>query len=549
MELVVETLQSLINRKFALDYIAITAILASLLAGEYLVAAIIVLMLAGGSTLEKYGMAQAKNALTALTNRIPHSALKWTDGVIGAEVPIESVQLGDQIAIRKGEVIPLDGEIISDSAQIDESSLTGEALPVYKQAQENAYSGTVNLGELLIIKVTKPDSESTYRKIINMVKQAQADKSPLIRLADKYSVVFTLIVFSIAITTYLFTQDFDRVLAVLVIATPCPLILATPIALMGGMNSAAGNRIIIRRLASIEVMSRVKAIVLDKTGTITIGRPVVSKVDIVDTNYDHNSVVAIAAGIERGSLHPLAKAIVQYAHTQDINRAEVTNIHEQIGHGISGEVAGKVYSLSRDQQGAGMEIIVKCEATVIARFQFEDQLKPDAKSVLQKLIAQGLQLHMFTGDQQPRAQQALDKIGIKINLQSQMSPAGKQQGIKDLQAAGLITAMVGDGINDAPALAIADVGMVFSNDEQTASSEAADIIFLGGDMAQVATVLTISQRTITIAMQSILFGIGFSIVGMILAAVGLLPAIIGAFIQEFIDVAVIINALRASKAD
>ncbi len=541
LELIQDTFASILKKKFALDYIAILAITVGIISGQLLVASVIVLMLAGGNSLEKYGTARAQRSLTALVNRIPSDVHVHKDGHIGKKVPVASVRAGTQILIRRGEVIPLDGILITKSAYIDESSLTGEPYMMDKVAGDAIRSGTVNAGDSIVIRVTKEDKDSTYRKIIDMVKRAQEEKSPMIRLADRYSGIFTFVTFALSLVAYLLSRDLTRVLAVLVVATPCPLILATPIALMGGMNSAAKKRIILKRLSAIEVLSRVQALILDKTGTLTLGRPKIKTVEV--SGIGEKDAIEIAAAIERNSLHPFAKAIVA-ASKAHLPAREVKEI---IGMGIKGTVSEKEYILRRPKLSSGMTIELMSSGKRLSLFTFEDEVKRDAGRILRKLIANGLHLFLYTGDKEARAQETMKSLGITMEIKAECTPKDKQIGIASLKKQGMVTAMVGDGINDAPALAQADVGMVFSNEEQTASSEAADVIFLGGDLELLSQALSIAQRSVRIALESIWFGIGLSVVGMLFAAVGFLPPIWGAVGQEAIDVAVILNALRASR--
>lgn len=535
--------------QYALDYIAIIAIAFSLLTGESLVAAVLALMIASGRTLEEYGAAQARSSLTKLVDRIPKHVYLWENNEMGKRIPIEDVAISQEIYIRRGEVIPLDGGLTSENALIDESSLTGEAYPVEKITGDSLRSGTVNTGNPIIIKVTQEEKNSTYTKIIHLVQKAETEKAPLVRLADQYSTIFTAITFTIAVFAFLYTHSLQGVLAVLVVATPCPLILATPIALMGGVNAAAKRWIIVKKLASLEILSRANAIMFDKTGTITLGHPRVTHVTVFDKRYGEDSILQLAEAIERNSLHPLAKAIVAYTSEKSAEKKHAVNIHEVIGEGISGEIDGERYSLSQveNQRTSDMAIALAQDKKIIAVFSFEDQIKEDSRAVIKQLGELGLQISIFTGDKIEIANKVAEKLGGKITVVAECTPEDKQQGIQRLKKARKVTAMVGDGINDAPALALADVGMVFSNEEQTAASEAADIVFLHSDFTLVLQAIQISRKTVSIAMQSITVGIGLSILAMILAAFGLIPPLYGAGLQEAIDVAVILNALRASR--
>ncbi|HEX7041702.1 MAG TPA: heavy metal translocating P-type ATPase [Patescibacteria group bacterium] len=548
-ELFLDTFHDLFKKHFALDYIAILAIVVALVTKEYLVGMVIALMIASGQNLENYGVNSAKRSLTKLIDRIPREIFIWENGQAQQKVKIEKIQKGQAILIRKGEVIPLDGVLISKNALVDESSLTGEPYPVDKIESDTIHSGTINVGEPLVLRVENEAKDSTYRKIIALVEKAQTEKAPLIRLADKYSTIFTIITFIIAGFAYFLHPGLESILAVLVVATPCPLIIATPIALLGGVNAAAKRRIIIKKLSSLEVLSKVTNIIFDKTGTITIGKPTVVEFKILSKEYSPISLLGISEAIERHSLHPLAKAIVEYAKSKKSPISQAENIKEVIGKGISGVVNNKSYTLSKFQEkdSLGMAIGLYQSSKHLATFIFEDEIKQDSKEIVMELEKSGISLSLFTGDKKEAAEKVAAKLDGDIFVKAECSPEDKQKGIEHLKKQGKITAMVGDGINDAPALALSDVGMVFSNEEQTAASEAADIVFLGGTFKAVEESLFIAQRTIGIAMQSILWGIGLSILAMILASFGLIPPIFGAILQEGIDVAVILNALRATR--
>jgi heavy metal translocating P-type ATPase len=555
--LLVETVTLLMRRQYALDYIAVLAIGVGLWAGEYVVAMIIALMVSSGRTLEEYGVSRAKRSLTALVDRIPSEVLLWDGtpderGRPGARAQVADVAVGQHIYVRKGEVIPLDGVLTSPSGLTDESSLTGEPYEIEKVDGDPIRGGTVNIGDPIVVQVTRPAGDSTYAKIVEMVSKAQDEKAPLVRLADRYSTIFTLVTLAIAAFAWVYAESVRgvdglyAVLSVLVVATPCPLILATPIALLGGVNAAARRKIIVKSLASLETLSRIDAIIFDKTGTITLGRPRVSEVVNLSGRPDAE-ILGIVESIERSSLHPLAKALVEYAREHGSGPVHASDVREEIGRGISGLVEGQRYTLSRLQDGGGMAIELRCEGERLALFAFEDQIKEDSRPTIEAFRRLGLKLFIFTGDRREAALKVAARLGPDVDVRAECSPADKQAGIDELRRQKKVTAMVGDGINDAPALALADVGMVFSNEEQTAASEAADIVFLGGDFALVGDAVAVSRRTVSIALQSILWGIGLSVVGMGCAALGFVPPILGAALQEAIDVGVILNALRASQ--
>lgn len=547
-KLLLETADDIIHKRFALDYIAILAIIVSLITQEYLVGMVIALMLSTGRTLEDYGAKRAHQSLGQLADRIPHDVLLEKDNT-EKKVSIDTITIGQIIIVRKGEVIPLDGTLLSESITLDESSLTGESFPVDKIQGDMIRSGTINIGNVIRLEVTREEKNSTYKKIISMVEKAEKEKAPMVRLADQYSIVFTLITFVIAGFAFAINHSLESILAVLVVATPCPLILATPIALLGGVNAAAKKRIIVKKLASIEALSRVNTIIFDKTGTITFGKPTVINFAVKTKEHDTKTLLSIACAIERNSLHPLAKAIVRFATEQKAPQQFAKNLTEQIGHGISGIVNKKTYMLSKlsNQQHSDIAIGLYEHETLLGIFSFADEIKKEAKEIFNSLQEAGLQLAIFTGDKREIAEQTVKQLGLHVMIKAECTPEDKQKGIEEYKKHGKVTAMVGDGINDAPALALADVGIVFSNEEQTAASEAADIVFLGGDFSLVLDSLQLAKRTITIAKQSIFWGIGMSIAAMIFASVGLIPPLFGAALQEVIDVIVILNALRASR--
>ncbi len=546
-DLVKDSLASLLQRKYVLDYIAIIAIIVALLTGENFVAAVIALMISSGRTLEHYGISKAKQALTLLVDRIPDTVTLWQEKGSGEKIKISKVNVGQEILVKKGEVIPLDGETVSENGLVDESSLTGEPYEIEKIKGDTARSGTVNIGNPLVIKVTRPQSESTYNKIIAMVKEAQEEKSPFIRLADQYSTYFTIMTLVIVAFTYLTSGQVERVLAVLVVATPCPLILATPIALIGGINSAAKKKIIIKKLAAIEILSKVKILVLDKTGTITLGMPNIKNFENISSDMSDQEILGIVQSLERNSLHPLAKAIVDFAKTKKAPIYHAKDVQERIGQGIFGNIEGKIYQMTKSKSTEGMMIELLLGKEVKAIFSFEDQIKPESQAIIHELKNQDYQMLVFTGDKKAAAVRVAEQLGGDIEFRSEMSPEDKQQGILELKKQNQKVAMIGDGINDAPALALSDVGMVFSNEEQTAASEAASVVFLGGDFGQVKSVMNIASKTMNIALQSIFIGIGLSILAMVFASLGFIKPVVGAGLQEVIDVGVIINALRASR--
>ncbi|HSW89294.1 MAG TPA: heavy metal translocating P-type ATPase [Patescibacteria group bacterium] len=541
-----DTWISLTHKSIALDYIAILAIITGLLTREFAVSLVIVLMMSSGKALEDYANERARFALKALANRIPHAVEVIDANGDQHTQPIEHVEIGTHILVRKGEVVPLDGVLKSTEGSFDESSLTGEPYPDVKKQHEVVHSGTVNVGESVEIITTVRDAQSTYRNIIRLVDQAEKEKAPFIRLADKLSLGFTLITILLAAIAYIISHDPSRILAVLVIATPCPLLLATPIAFIGGVNLSAKNRIICKRLSGLEVLSAVKAIIFDKTGTLTFGIPQLAHIT-TQGKLSETKVLEIAAGIERNSLHPFAKAIVAAAKEKKVEVSKFDSVHEEIGKGLVASIGNQTYTLIKDGTAAKPSVVLSQGGHQLASFTFREELRPNAIATLQKLESAGRKLVVCTGDKLANARETLRNLPESIRLRADCTPEDKREVILAFRSKKITTAMVGDGINDAPALALADVGLVFSHDEHTAASEAADIVLLGGNIGDIEKAIGIAKRTMRIAKESMYVGVGLSIAGMLLATTGHLPPIYGAIAQEVIDVCVILNALRASK--
>ncbi len=544
LQILTESVISIKNKSFALDYIAILAVAVAVLSQEYLVGGVIALMISSGKGLEYYAQKKAKSSLVMLSNRIPREVIVWKSESETENKKIKDVKIKEKILVRKGEVIPLDGQLVSAHAQIDESTLTGEPYFVDRSKGDTLRSGTVNIGNSIIVLVTKVDRDSTYRQIINMVEKAQEEKAPLVRAAHKYNAGFTVIALLIALFAYLYFKDFNYVLAVLVIATPCPLLIAAPVALIGGMSASAKKKIIIKNLSSLEAVSKADTIVFDKTGTITLGKPILKDIYVKDKRYDKNKILQIAEAMERNSLHPFARSIVEKAKKEKIKTLIANSVHEEIGKGIYGLVGKKEFSIIKGPNSEMNHLSLMEGKKSIAEIIFEDTLKKDAKDIISKISRGGVEIHVFTGDKKEAAQKLAKELDGKVKIKYGMSPKEKEEGIRKLKKEGKTIVMVGDGINDAPALALSDVGMVFSHEEHTASSEAADIVFLGGNFSEVLDSIKISKRTMTIAKQSMLVGIGLSVVGMGFAAFGFIIPIVGAVLQEAIDVSVILNSLR-----
>ena len=543
-----ELFETIRAKRFGIDFLAFFAIGFGLVLGQYPAVLIIVLMTVGGASLEKFAQKRAQRSLKQLTDRIPQRVTLYEKKTVGRTLPLLSVQKGMYVVVRKGEVAAIDGDLVSDEGIFDESSLTGESVPVEKEKHGKVWSGTVNVGQMVVIKVTQEFSRSLYAEIIADVTNAQNGKTPFIRLADTYSLFFTGISLLIAAIAYAVTRDIVTVFAVFVVATPCPLILATPIALFGGVHRATVSHVVIKELQAIEKLSRVSTIVLDKTGTLTLGEPHLEKITI-HGSMQENQAVTIAASIEQYSLHPLARAFVRYATTRKISLLSVISVEEKVGKGISGIVRGSRYTLQKIESGSGLLIGLFEGKKLVADFLFVETPKRDATKGLRELLRRGISLHILSGDKQKNVASLVSRTFPQLSIIAvgDASPKDKLSYITKLQKKGAIVAMVGDGINDAPSLARADVGIVFSKREHSAATDAGGVILLRSDLATIARLLSIAQRTMYIAKESIYVGIGASIVLMVIAALGYIPPFVGALLQEGLDLLVIMNALRAAK--
>lgn len=565
--LTVDSLKKLYKKQFSLDYIAILAMVVALATNELLAGAVISLMILVSESLESYGSREAEAALKHLVEKIPKTCQVKRTGTETkneasggfSEIKIQDVREGDVILIRDNEIVPLDGYLLSDDALMDEANLTGEFEPRPYRKGQFLKSGLVNAGASLELRVSGTFSTSTYQKIVDLVREAKQHPARIVRLAEKYNYGFTAVTLVMAgVAWFISGGDLGRFLAVLVIATPCPLLIAAPISFLGGLNSASKKNIIVKRPAALETLSRVTAVFFDKTGTLTLGVPALRTIRIFDASHSEEDLLSIAAAIELHSLHPLAKAMVQAHNLRNGGKKdsatikEATHIVETVGDGIAGAVDGGVYQLKKSTDAGdegGIVIAMATGSKVIAHFVFDDVIKPGTIALLEELRTH-YRVAILTGDTEENALRLFDGDAHGIDglaIHARCTPEEKFRIIKEAQAQGEIVMMVGDGLNDAPALALADVGVVFSGTENSASIDAAAVAILSRDIALVEATLAIARRSTRIAKQSILWGIGLSIVGMAFATLGYIPPVTGAILQEGIDVTVILNALRAAR--
>lgn len=558
-----QMLLSFLARHFGVDLIAAVGIMASLAIGEQLAGAVILLMLSGGEALENFALKRAKKELTALIERAPKIAhLKGVDGL--KDIPVDEVEIDQIVVVKPGEVIPIDGQVTSGNSSVDESSLTGESLPVQKVTHSMVLSGSINNDQVLEIRATHSSKNSKYQQIIQLVKDAENHKARFVRLADRYSVFFTVVAFGLAVVAWVLSGSPLRALSVLVVATPCPLILATPIAFACGISQAAKRGIIIKGGSAIEQLAKAKSFLFDKTGTLTLGEPQVVKVTSYDDSISSKKLLALAASVDQLSAHVLARSLKNYATSKNATLQYPDDFQENVGNGVSGKVEsmqlfiGKLAYLKskkvnvpeqyqRDHQKARatgqLVIYVGSGRKIIGAIFFQDVVRSNIKKVFATLRQHAVRVIMVTGDKAEVAQHIAQEANIS-EVFADCLPEMKVNIVEKIQRTDRPVVMVGDGINDAPALARADVGITLGGHGSTAASEAGDITIMVDNIERIQEVYLLSKRVLEIAVQCVMIGMGLSIVLMIVAAAGYIQPVMGALLQEVIDVIVILNALR-----
>ncbi|GLQ56645.1 heavy metal translocating P-type ATPase [Devosia nitrariae] len=551
---------SLRHGDFGLDVLAALSMSMAVLFGEALAGNIVALMYAGGQLLDSFAEGKARREMQALLGRVARTAMLYVDSHL-VETPIEAIVPGARLLIRQGEVVPVDGTLVGGTAVLDNSALTGESLPQTLEAGGAVMSGATATGAAFDLIATRTAAESTYAGIVRLVEEAHETKAPMARLADRYAVGFLLATLVIAGLAWWLSGEPVRALAVLVVATPCPLILAVPVAIISGMSRLSRAGVLIKSGGVVETMARIKTIVLDKTGTLTHGSATLAGIRAAP-GFAPEEVLRLAASLDQASTHVLAAALIEAAHRQGLALTPPAGVREKPGTGIEGVVGDRRVALGRDSYiaehtaedrkdlHAGLPPETVSVAVAIGgRFAglllLEDQVRQETVAVLAQLRASGMRLVLASGDHPAIARAVGQKLGLDV-VEGDLGPAEKVGLLERARRHGPVM-MVGDGVNDAPALAAADVGLAMGARGSAASSEAANAVVLVDSLAPVAEALHISRRTRNIALQSVWAGIGLSLTGMGFAAAGYLPPVYGALFQEAIDVAVILNALRALR--
>ena len=555
----IQMVRSLLRGHWGLDVLAVTAIVATLLVGEFWASLIIVLMLTGGEALEDAAAHRAQRELTGLFARIPQSAHRIeSDGSI-QDTPADDIAIGDRLIVRPSEVVPVDGELVSDAGEFDEASLTGESLPVHLGAGDRILSGSLNGSVAVEMIATQIAGKSEYQRIVGLVEEATKSKAPLVRLADRYAIPFTVVAYAIAITAWIVSGDPVRFAEVLVVATPCPLLIAAPVAFMGGMSRAAKAGVVIKDAGTLERLSQVKTVAFDKTGTLTHGEPEVVALLPRGPVATTKELLALVASAEQYSSHVLARAIVEKAHADGLDLYESSRAEEIATDGVTADIQGKTVLVGKpafvacsapdveryDIQPGETVVYVALDGEFAGHVVLKDVLRQEAPSVLGQLTRLGItRFAMVSGDSKETTAHIAQELGIK-EFHGECLPGDKVTIVEGLTPKRVM--MVGDGVNDAPVLAASDVGVALGAKGSTAASESADVVILVDNLAVVATALSIGQSTIRIALQSVWLGIIMSVGLMVVAAFGLLPAILGAFLQEVVDLVAILGALRAVR--
>lgn len=552
--MLLDMIQTLKSGRYGVDILAITAIVSTLVVHEYWASLMVLIMLTGGDSLEDYASRQAGKELHSLLSHSPQVAHVLT-GETMTDVSVEDITIGQRILVKPGEIIPVDGIVIEGETSVDEASLTGESLPVDKKIGDTLMSGSINGDNSIKFEVRKVAKDSQYQRIVRLVEESEAKPAHFVRMADRYAVPFTLVAYLIGGIAWFISKDPVRFAEVMVVASPCPLILAAPIALVAGMSRTSRNGIVVKTGTTIEKIAAAKSVAFDKTGTITAGTLRVLGITTTDA-YSESDVLVMAASVEKESAHILARSLLAAIKEKKLDLLPVSNVEEITGEGVKGIVEGKQVTVGKKtliksdlpiDDSQETSVYVSSENQYIGKITFQDMPRQEAKSTMERLRGLGIKhLLMITGDKQVIAQKIAEKVGIQ-EIYANCLPQEKIDLLNNLPEEQRPVIMVGDGINDTPALAIADVGIAMGAHGSTAASESADAVIINDDLMKVATAVDISKQTMKIARQSVLIGIFICVALMLIASFGVIPTLVGAMLQELVDTVSILTALRAKN--
>lgn len=547
----VKTLRS---GKYGVDLLAILAVVATLSVSEYWAAMVILVMLTGGDALEDYAVKKANTELRTLLDNSPQTAHVITDQGTH-DIKVDAVQVGQHILVKPGELVPVDGTIIKGAGLFNEASLTGESKPVDKTVGDEVMSGSVNGDSSITITVTKLAKDSQYQQLVKLVQEAESTPAHFVRLADRYAVPFTIIAVLISLAAWWISKDPRRFAEVLVVASPCPLILAAPVAMVSGMSRASRNGVVVKTGSVLEKLAAAKTGAFDKTGTITSGQLTVDEVHPVN-EANHERLLQLTASAEQESSHILARSLLAFTSQKSIRLLPVSHLVETTGKGIAATIddhqvkVGKLKYVAPESDQTPFQttaIYVSVDGHYQGAITFTDHIRPEAEHTMTTLRQLGVtNLMMLTGDQQAIAQRVADKVGI-TNVKADLLPKDKIAALKSIPANRHPVFMVGDGVNDAPSLVTADMGIAMGTHGSSAASESAEVVILKDDLFKVAKAVSISQDTIKIAKQAVLIGIAICTILMLIATTGIIPAFVGAMLQEIIDTVSILWALKARQ--
>ncbi len=553
----VSMVREMVHGRFGVDLLAVTAIVATVAVGEWLAAFVVVLMLVGGEALEAHAQRRATSALSRLLSDAPKTAHRSVDGAV-VDVPVAEVAVGDVLVVRPYEVVPVDGLLVTDTATFDESRLTGESVPVGVSAGSSVPSGAVNGTAAVLLRADRTADASEYQQIVALVSGAMSSRSPMVRLADRYAPWFTAFAVVLGAVSWWVAGDPRRFAEVLVLATPCPMLIAAPVAFLGGIGRAARADVVVKDASVLERLAAVETVVFDKTGTLTLGRPTVDRVVTTPDGPDRVRLLQLAASAEQYSSHTLAASIVAAARTEGIALCGATDAVESESDGVAARVDGHEVAVGTlafaRRRAPESEPLVVAGGRVVSYVLVDgrpsgalvlgDPVRPEARATVEAIRAQGIaDVVMLTGDAQSTAEAAAAEVGVAV-LRAECRPGDKVSAVRALTRRPVL--MIGDGVNDAPVLAVADVGVAMGARGASAASDTADAVVLVESVERVAVALRIGRDTVRIARQSIWIGMGASVGLMLVASTGVVPAVVGALLQEVVDVVTIVASLRAT---